>query len=882
LESFARVQWRYSYEIILVDHGSVDNSLEVAAEFENSLPLVTLARGANYSFSASNNLAAKMAKGKFLAFANNDLVMLHDCFAPMLAHLDDASVGAVGLKLLEPLKGNGAEWEYITHHQGVKIHVGGVLPGTKVRYYSAMEIGEKATANLAAAYEVPVTTGALLLCRSSDFASIGGFYEGYFYGMEDVDLCLAISLDLGKKIICDTAAVALHNRSATRDSKLLVSNKEKMYTAQIHANNRKLYIERFGRRLTRQVLPKLVEGDSFWRVQPLRVTFIVTDTTINTAAGDLFTALELAEAMQRLYGWNVMFARLETYSLPGTDVVVVMRHDYKIEKIVDANPGLVTVAWARNRMDQWINAPYFDAYQLIFCSSQKSIDYVREKTGRDSILLPIATNANRFAPCTPSPLHTADVTFTGSFWLDTREAVGLQDLSQADYEFAIYGHKWDTCPQWVKYWRGAVGYRELPEIYSSTKIVLDDSHPVTREWDSLNSRVFDALGCGKLVLTNCAAGAKAIFPDLLPNFDTAEELQVLIKHYLANPEEREALAAKLRAEVLAHHTYDNRAATFKEALLASVNKGLRFAIKIGVPKAEVRDSWGDYHFALGIKRALEKQGHLARIDLLPDWDSGLNASDDVVIVLRGLSQYQPQPTALNLMWLISHPDDVKLSEYQQYDHVFVASTSFADKLANRLEDKVSSLLQCADPQLFYKEVVEDLDLPDVLFVGNSRGQRRPCVQYALETNLNFAVYGELWEGMLPPSKVRGKYIPNAELRQYYSSAKVVLNDHWADMRSEGFISNRIFDAGACGANIISDDMSACKELFGEAISYFDSPQSLAEHANSLLEDAVGRKKRGEKLRKLIHENHTFDHRVADILAVVDKLNHKMINKPGKA
>lgn len=877
LESFVRVKWRYSYELILVDHGSTDASLEVVREFEKILPLRLIARGANYSFSASNNMAAKLAKGKFLAFANNDLVMLHDCFATMLMHFSDSTVGAVGLKLLEPIKGRDQQWHYITHHQGVQMAVGGVLPDSKQRYYTAMEIGEKPIADLAAAYHLPISTGALLVCQANDFAAIGGFFEGYFYGMEDVDLCLAITLDMGKKVICDTAAVALHNRSATRDSKLRISDKEKMYNAKIHAKNRRLYIERFGRRLTRQVLSSLVQGDHFWRPKPLRVSFIVTETSINTAAGDLFTALELAEAMRRLFGWEVLFGRMDTYSLPGTDVLVVMRHDYNIQNIIDANPGLVTVAWARNRMDEWVASPYFDAYQLIFCSSQKSIEYVWQKSGRDSILLPIATNAHRFAPSPPDAQHLSDLTFTGSYWHAQREAIGLQNLSNSTYEFAIYGYQWDACPEWAAHWRGSVSYQSMPTIYNSAKIVLDDSHPVTREWNSLNSRVFDALGCGRLVLTNCVGGANEVFSDLLPSFTSADELQALVNHYLAHPDEREALATKLHEEVLAKHTYDNRAHTFRNALVQVLQTRLRFAIKIGVPKAEERESWGDYHFALGIKHALEKQGHYARIDLLPDWESGFVVGDDVVIVLRGLSQYKPQPTAINLMWLISHPDDVKISEYQQYDHVFVASNSFAQYLSGRLEGKVSSLLQCTDPTLFYKDVTEDLEIADVLFVGNSRGQRRPAVQYALESDLDFCVYGELWEGMLPPSRVRGVHIPNQVLRQYYSSAKVVLNDHWPDMRSEGFISNRIFDAGACGAAILSDEMEACKILFGDAIAYFDSPETFTKSANTLLNDTTGRKKRGDKLRKLISEKHTFDHRVSEILDIVKQLsNHTQI------
>ncbi|HSW07425.1 glycosyltransferase family protein [Aquabacterium sp.] len=884
LESLQRVRWRHSFEVILVDHGSTDESLALARAAADTLDLRIIERGANHSFSASNNLAAGLARGRYLALANNDLVMLHDCFSVMLPHLDDPTVGGVGLKLLEPLKTGPGRWGYITHHQGVEFDTSGKLPGTDIRYYTPMEIGERSEAELAAAYHLPASTGALFICRATDFRQLGGFHEGYVYGMEDVDLCLGLQLKLGKKVITDTSAVALHNRSATREAKLPAPERGRRQTTQQHLANRKLFIRRFGRHLPRTVLASLVRGETFWRSTPLRVVFVVTEAHLSTAAGDFFTAVELAESLRRLHGWEVMFATMRTYALSGADVAVVMCYDYQVQKISDANPGLVTVAWVRNRVDQWVASPYFGAYQLIFCSSRKGMAYIAERTGRSATLLPIATNARRFSPKPPVANQASDLAFTGSNWSSPRDAVTWLDAEAID--FAIYGHRWDQVPEWRPHWRGAVPYTQLPEIYSSAKIVLDDSHPVTRDWNSLNSRVFDALGCGKLVLTNCVGGGDELFGGELPTFSDGEALRQLVLYYLAQPQEREALAQKLHREVLEHHTYDHRARLFKEVLGEFAERALRFAIKIGVPSRAECESWGDYHFALALQRALRRRGHFVRIDLLPDWNSGLGAGDDVVIVLRGLSAYQPQPTAINLMWLISHPDEVSLAECQGYDHVFVASEPYAQRLAARLGDKVSTLLQCTDPALFHP--VSDAEpsagvaapadsdpLPDigeVIFVGNSRGQRRDAVQFALDAGVDVAVYGALWEGLLPPSRLRASHVPNRVLQRYYAGAKVVLNDHWPDMRSEGFVSNRLFDAGACGATILSDDMPACRALFGDAVAYFDSPASLAEGVRTLLHDEAGRRARGAQLAALIRAHHSFDHRVDAILATVAALS----------
>ena len=58
------------------------------------------------------------------------------------------------------------------------------------------------------------------------------------------------------------------------------------------------------------------------------------------------------------------------------------------------------------------------------------------------------------------------------------------------------------------------------------------------------------------------------------------------------------------------------------------------------------------------------------------------------------------------------------------------------------------------------------------------------------------------------SSIRPTFAANTSrttmLNRYYSSAKIVLNDHWPDMRAHGFLSNRLYDALACGAFVISD------------------------------------------------------------------------------
>ncbi|MBT9292495.1 glycosyltransferase family protein [Prosthecodimorpha staleyi] len=878
LETIARHMTSRPVEVIVVDHGSSDDSLDVAGGFRSRLDLKIVPRHANFSFSSSNNLAAGMASGEYLFFVNNDILFTGDCLPAMAGWLErDPTVGVVGMRLVEPIPDQSGTLHYETHHRGIQFRPR-IQASGEVTYHPA-EVADEYS-DIGAAYELPAVTGAALLCRKADFLAVGGFDEAYFYGMEDVDLCLRMAERIGRRIVCDTSVTAIHNRSYTRTARL-VSGKPNpiLSNPKSQIANHQTFNAHFKRRIVHRTLQSLIDGETVWRARPLRVTFIVTDASFSTPAGDFYTAMEMASAMRKLYGWETLFVRFNLHDLQGTDVAVAMRHDYDLGKARSANPGLVTVAWIRNRVDEWLASPHFQSYNLIFCSSELAIRHIAEATGRTAYLLPIATNDERFSPREPVEEHRTDIVFTGSYYLShEREAVGLLDKVDLPGSLAIYGYGWGDHPRWRRHWRRSVPYYELPDIYPSARLVIDDSHPVTRTWNSLNSRIFDALGSGALVVTNCRGGARELFGDLLPTFSTAEELSALLARYLAHPEERAALAARLCAEVREKHTYKNRAMAFRDALRAFARSTLRFSIKIGVPNHEEKLSWGDWHFALGLQRALTRAGHFARIDILPDWATQQGAGDDVVLVLRGLSAWKPVASKINLLWLISHPDDVPLSELDAYDHVFVASDSYAEVLRRRLGDRVSPLLQCTDPALFHDGDFHDGDrrdaeaepaaVPDLLFVANSRGVRRPIIDDAVRAGLDVGVYGSRWDGLIPEKQIRGTYLPNERLRHHYANAKIVFNDHWQDMKREGFVSNRIFDAGACGAAIVSDDVPGMTDLFGDAVATYRNADDLGATVRALLSDDDRRKAMGAALRSIVLARHTFDHRVSDILDIV--------------
>ncbi|MBV5346335.1 MAG: hypothetical protein JZU63_12900, partial [Rhodoferax sp.] len=91
----------------------------------------------------------------------------------------------------------------------------------------------------------------------------------------------------------------------------------------------------------------------------------------------------------------------------------------------------------RNRVDEWLETPAFQAYNLVFCSSELAVRQVEEATGRKAHLLPIATNEERFRPGSEGGEHATDIVFTGNFWGAARDALDLLDDVEPPGELAI-------------------------------------------------------------------------------------------------------------------------------------------------------------------------------------------------------------------------------------------------------------------------------------------------------------------------------------------------------------------------------------------------------------------------------------------------------------
>ena len=94
----------------------------------------------------------------------------------------------------------------------------------------------------------------------------------------------------------------------------------------------------------------------------------------------------------------------------------------------------------------------------------------------------------------------------------------------------------------------------------------------------------------------------------------------------------------------------------------------------------------------------------------------------------------------------------------------------------------------------------------------------------------------------------------------------MLNDHWPDMAELGFLSNRLFDAVASGARVITDEVAGLRTVFGDSVQVARTPGELVDLVTAPDLDAVfGDDEQRRKQAQLIAERHSFAARAKVLL-----------------
>ncbi len=844
-------------EVVVVDNGSSDGTLAYLKALKAPFPVHTIATEENLSFAEANARGVARAGGELLLFLNNDIEPFEEGWLKeLVCGLQSPGVGAVGATLLHGVD-FAQQQEPRVQHRAIRFRwQEGTLKGFNAGDGEGLWDG-----SFGAELSAPAVTAACMLIARESFSRVGGFGGAYRYGTEDVDIGLKL-LRGGAHSAGVGRSVLIHRESSSQN------RASSDFRRLNRLENRRLFLESWGPQLQREYRLARLGCDPFWTDGAgAHVAITLTSLDVADGWGDWYSGHEIGEALESL-GWRVSYVERKGdrwYELPDDlDYVLSLMDSFDLSRVP---AQVLTIAWIRNWTERWLERSWFERADVLLVSSKGSAALIEECTGRRTHRFPLAVNPERFYPRPLEQRFAADYVFTGNWWGEDRD-IQHALAPRAGERVDVYGRGWEKVAALAPYARGELPYEDLALLYASVKLVLDDTQGPTLPYGAVNARVFDALAAGTLVLTNCETGVRELFDDDFPVWNSRESLRARLDELLGDESRRALLARRYRDVVLARHTYGHRATELRE-LLVEQELRLTFCLKIGAPNREVAPRWGDLHFAESVAEELRRRGHRTLVQTLDEWEDEAGLSYDIVVHLKGLSRFHPKPGQFNVLWSISHPGELSGEECDGYDLVAVASPLFAEQLGERTATPVVVLEQATDAWVMYPDPREQL-AHELVYVANSRNVLRPIARDLLATEHDLAIWGANWDGLIDTSRVIGEHIPNSALRQVYSSAGIVLNDHWEDMREFGYISNRVYDALACGALVLSDEVPGLAERFGEAVVVYRSPQELRELIERLLADPAERRRRAESGRAVVLDGHTFAHRVEQLLSIVEE------------
>lgn len=176
LESVFRTTSGLRFEVIVVDNGSTDDSVDV---LRREFPQVrTILNAMNRGFAAANNQGIAASEARYVVLLNSDTVVPPDTLRRLVTFAEhNPSVGVVGPRLLN---GDGTLQKSWARFPTVLSEI----LGKNVRAARPFRNGRYAEA-----FEVDSVGGACMLIRRTTFNRIGLLDEGYFMYSEEVDLC---------------------------------------------------------------------------------------------------------------------------------------------------------------------------------------------------------------------------------------------------------------------------------------------------------------------------------------------------------------------------------------------------------------------------------------------------------------------------------------------------------------------------------------------------------------------------------------------------------------------------------------------------------------------------------------------------------------------
>lgn len=220
IKSFRRLKDSVPFEIIVVDNGGEPGLQEMLSERFPEVKYLKLPR--NMGFAAGNNMGARVARGKYFLFANQDLTAHEGSLDTLYAFMEaQTDVAISGPRLINP-DGSLQQSYYRFYSPLTPLYRRtflGTLPFGK-KHLDTFLMKDRGHADIR---EVDFLMGACLCVRRSATEVVGLLDERFFFYFEDTDWCRRF-WEAGYRVCYVPSATMMHLHSRDSAQKMGLSS----------------------------------------------------------------------------------------------------------------------------------------------------------------------------------------------------------------------------------------------------------------------------------------------------------------------------------------------------------------------------------------------------------------------------------------------------------------------------------------------------------------------------------------------------------------------------------------------------------------------------------------------------------------------------------